>query len=1020
MPQNEGLNVEVNVLLSKLARQLAAAEARTVKTANRMERSFVQSNRKSAQSFQRVDRAIERTGSNVTRLGSVLAGAFSVREIQRYGDEWTVAENKIAAASEVAGRSARSLSAITDIADETRSGIAETADLYAKLLRSTKDVAESEEEVARATELVNKAFKAGGAAASEQAAGILQLAQGLSSGILQGDELRSIRENAPLVAQAIADEFGVTIGKLKELGAEGELTSDRVFQAILRAQPQIEAAFGKTNATVAEGFTRLRNALTEYLGAADDSIRATERIGAALEFLASNLDIAATAAALVAVRFGGAALSRLFATVAVQARAASGALVGLSGGARVAAASVGVLRGALAILGGPIGAVLSGLALLPILTTSVAERIENLSEAGTAAIDALDQYAAASKRAGIEQGELAGKVSAATQEILNQSRANLQSSLRDLRSEYADLKAELEDGIVFNSDTTSLGQQLSSAGASNPFLAALGEQLKEIGDGSGDIAAVSNELERLAGVGEEASSRVEQFDLALRSAGEVDLQGASSELIEIAEVLGGFTQELDAIKAADGFESQQAAVIVLRDALFDAAQAGRALRTENAESVRDQLAGAARAQDEIEAVTTALEGNVEEALGLAKELDGASRTANEVSSASDAIISPLSKSADEAARLSGNLRSSLESLRAVAAGITTAQRRTRNQTAIRQQTVGEPEARASGLARENFNEESGAAAFESIRSGNFGQLSSIRKQGDRISEAAGDLARAQESLSEAESSYKESVSGGKEQDPFFQSVEREIASLEQQITLIGSSSGAIAEATTRTELLNEAKERGLNLDTRSATTGKTLREEIDGQAAAIGRLTEAQESLTNQTQFWNTQLDDVRGGIVDAIVEGENLNGTLKDVAKSIAKAALEAALFNDGPLKDLFGTGGGLAGNGSGSSGGVIGGFLGGLLGFEGGGYTGSGSRTGGVDGRGGFPAILHPNETVIDHTKAGATGGGSMNINVNVEGANGDQHVMNLVEQGVAQGMSQVRSEVPSIMGSHTKRRG
>lgn len=129
----------------------------------------------------------------------------------------------------------RTLSELNEIARATRSGLSETADLYAKLLRSTAGVAKSELEVAKATEIVNKAFKAGGAAASEQAAGILQLAQGLGSGMLQGDELRSVRENAPLLAQAIADYFGTTIAGLKELGSEGQLTSDKIFQAILAA-----------------------------------------------------------------------------------------------------------------------------------------------------------------------------------------------------------------------------------------------------------------------------------------------------------------------------------------------------------------------------------------------------------------------------------------------------------------------------------------------------------------------------------------------------------------------------------------------------------------------------------------------------------------------------------------------------------------------------------------------------------------------------------------------------------------
>jgi hypothetical protein len=67
--------------------------------------------------------------------------------------------------------------------------------------------------------------------------------------------------------------------------------------------------------------------------------------------------------------------------------------------------------------------------------------------------------------------------------------------------------------------------------------------------------------------------------------------------------------------------------------------------------------------------------------------------------------------------------------------------------------------------------------------------------------------------------------------------------------------------------------------------------------------------------------------------------------------------------------------------------GFLEGL-GFEGGGYTGSGARAGGVDGRGGFPAILHPNETVIDHTKGQSMSGATVNFNIStVDAAGFDQ---------------------------------
>lgn len=240
--------------------------------------------------FKTMERNLSTVGAGLGRIFAVAITAQSIRRVVEYADEWTVAGNKIAAASQIAGRAGRSLSEINKIARSTRSGFTETADLYAKLLRATASVAENEEEVARATELVNKAFKAGGAATSEQAAGILQLSQALASGILQGDELRSIRENAPLVAAAIAKEFGTTIGGLKELGAEGKLQVDRVFKAILAGAPEIEAAFARTTGTIGDAFTDFRNRLTESAGRINEEFNATENITALIYGLGDALE----------------------------------------------------------------------------------------------------------------------------------------------------------------------------------------------------------------------------------------------------------------------------------------------------------------------------------------------------------------------------------------------------------------------------------------------------------------------------------------------------------------------------------------------------------------------------------------------------------------------------------------------------------------------------------------------------------------------------------------------------------
>lgn len=256
----ERLIVALEARTTAFERAMNRANALSAKTARKIEADFIRAN-KSLSGFGK-DLFKDSFRGLPTSIGTVLG----VDQVRRYADAWTEAGNKIASASASTGIQARSLTELNKIANETRSGIGETVDLYAKLLRSTVGVAQSESEVARATEIVNKAFKAGGAAAQEQAAGILQLSQALGSGVLQGDELRSIRENAPILAKAIADEYGVAIAQLKQLGADGELTSDRVFKAILKAGPQIERQFGATTATVADGFTLLNNALTESVG----------------------------------------------------------------------------------------------------------------------------------------------------------------------------------------------------------------------------------------------------------------------------------------------------------------------------------------------------------------------------------------------------------------------------------------------------------------------------------------------------------------------------------------------------------------------------------------------------------------------------------------------------------------------------------------------------------------------------------------------------------------------------------
>lgn len=258
-------------------------------------------------------RDTEQFGRDVRRAIAGIALATVTSEVTDLADAWTRASNQISAAAAATGGASVSLSAIADIARGTRVEFEATATLYARLTRATADLGASQEQVIEATRLINQSFVAGGASAQEQASAILQLSQALSSGVLQGDELRSLRESSPLLLQAIAKEFGVAQGALKALGAEGKLTSDRIFKAILNAAPEIEAQFSVTQATVADSFTNLRTAAIEYTGTLNQSLGATDAVGGAVNALADNFESFADAllisVALLGARGLGGALN---------------------------------------------------------------------------------------------------------------------------------------------------------------------------------------------------------------------------------------------------------------------------------------------------------------------------------------------------------------------------------------------------------------------------------------------------------------------------------------------------------------------------------------------------------------------------------------------------------------------------------------------------------------------------------------------------------------------------------------
>lgn len=241
---------------------------------------------------------------------ATLGAAITAGELIRLLDTFTNLQNRLRAT----GLEAQNLSAVyrelLGVANSTRQSFEGTVETYSRLANSAKDMGLSQQELITFTKSLNQAIALSGASATEAQAGMIQLAQGMASGVLRGDELNSVLEQLPTVADVIAKQLNVTRGQLRKMGEDGKITADIIFDAFQNARGELEERFGKAVPTIGQSFQVLKNNVIDLVGRFDQATGASEAISRALLFVSENLDtiakVALSAAAGLAL-VGGAA-----------------------------------------------------------------------------------------------------------------------------------------------------------------------------------------------------------------------------------------------------------------------------------------------------------------------------------------------------------------------------------------------------------------------------------------------------------------------------------------------------------------------------------------------------------------------------------------------------------------------------------------------------------------------------------------------------------------------------------------
>lgn len=213
-------------------------------------------------SVQGLSTAAKAAGSALAGLG---IGAVT-REVLRLTDSFKSMQGSLALVSTSTTNANESFQKLLAMANNTGSSLEATVSLYTRLANATRGAGFTQEQLLNVTDALNKAFVISGATMQEASNAAIQLSQGLASGTLRGEELNSIMEQGPRITRALAEYLGVTNGEIRQLAAEGKITSDVVTNALLQSLSSLNTELDKMPRRFEQASVALKNNFLAAIG----------------------------------------------------------------------------------------------------------------------------------------------------------------------------------------------------------------------------------------------------------------------------------------------------------------------------------------------------------------------------------------------------------------------------------------------------------------------------------------------------------------------------------------------------------------------------------------------------------------------------------------------------------------------------------------------------------------------------------------------------------------------------------
>ncbi len=245
---------------------------------------------------------MERQMGSLERQSRLLASAFktfivafAVNELRKgvtsiisTAEEMRKLEARLVNSTRSVAEFNQAFKGLNQIAIETGGSLSASVEVFQRLSFSRDEIGATVNEMVKFTEIVQKLGVVSGASTSALQSGLLQLGQGLSSGVLRAEEFNSILENIPAVGVAIADELGVSVGVLRQMVLAGELLSKDVFEAILSQTDETNEKFANMPVTIDRAFGSLKAQFGILINNINQTFAATEKLANALQGVADN------------------------------------------------------------------------------------------------------------------------------------------------------------------------------------------------------------------------------------------------------------------------------------------------------------------------------------------------------------------------------------------------------------------------------------------------------------------------------------------------------------------------------------------------------------------------------------------------------------------------------------------------------------------------------------------------------------------------------------------------------------